>query len=780
MGWKNIAAWLTVVNSWTLTTEKIRENERYDQTSGEYIKIFSSKEGDKYAISGVDAEPFVVESRRDEDLCSDKVCGILWLKNGITLDREEKELYSVTLTAYDSNNEKKEEDNLIIEVLDENDNKPIFTAASSKLQCEESTKNGGSCGKVEAIDADDGNAGQVEYKILPNTETWKRRGGGLETNNMGIFNIDSQTGEITLNNPGPSYWDAEQYEYVEIEVTAQDAPGKGARNPAVTEKITIFIKDVNDNTPKIVDYEKTIKVGELKPVGSAIGTENFGGAYSFKATDADVDPENNQVTFRLKSASSPFEIVNKLDNTALLQIAKPGLDFETQERWNIEIVAENSKASSSSTKVASFAVTIDVVDENEPPIWQDTNIIFKEGDVAGARSQRDNPRAKDLDFGGRSPVTYRITKDSQGFFDVDRSSGSLTYVHTTPLDRECDSCNYNNGTYALELEACDDEGLCAKKIHHIFIEDINDEGPRVEINEPVCNMLAQNSYVVIKGKTDLKAIDRDDCKKDHCGPFNIKVVGQYKNKFDLSKKDDDTYQLRYIPNKPLPVGETMHIQVNGFDEAGNKQESVITLNVCRCKDAFDEADCGFDEAIASSGGFVGSFLAIIMAVIVITLIVIMLIFVKVRSRPEKADALMDDVDDERANIMAYHHEGGGEEDQTDYDPESLVRAKHQKNSLMKTRPVKPSLLGPGIPPEDIGQYINAAKGQADEDPSSPPYDSLLTFDYEGGNSLCGDLSEIASNASDYDDDMNLENWNSPKFRKLADLYAGRENDAYDG
>jgi hypothetical protein len=41
----------------------------------------------------------------------------------------------------------------------------------------------------------------------------------------------------------------------------------------------------------------------------------------------------------------------------------------------------------------------------------------------------------------------------------------------------------------------------------------------------------------------------------------------------------------------------------------------------------------------------------------------MLIFVKMRSRPEKADALMDDVDDERANIMAYHHEGGGEEDQ---------------------------------------------------------------------------------------------------------------------
>ena len=124
--------------------------------------------------------------------------------------------------------------------------------------------------------------------------------------------------------------------------------------------------------------------------------------------------------------------MNKDDNTAFLQIAKPGLDFETQKRWNIEVVAENKDAvSSTSSKAASFAVTIDVLDENEPPIWDDTNIIFKEGDTNGAKSQRDNPHAKDLDFGGKSPVTYRITKDPLGFFDVDRNSGTLTYVHVS-------------------------------------------------------------------------------------------------------------------------------------------------------------------------------------------------------------------------------------------------------------------------------------------------------------------------------------------------------------
>ena len=56
----------------------------------------------------------------------------------------------------------------------------------------------------------------------------------------------------------------------------------------------------------------------------------------------------------------------------------------------------------------------------------------------------------------------------------------------------------------------------------------------------------------------------------------------------------------------------------------------------------------------------------------------MLIFVKMRSRPEKADALMDDVDDERANIMAYHHEGGGEEDQVNKAKKRVSFVKSRK------------------------------------------------------------------------------------------------------
>ena len=75
---------------------------------------------------------------------------------------------------------------------------------------------------------------------------------------------------------------------------------------------------------------------------------------------------------------------------------------------------------------------------------------------------------------------------------------------------------------------------------------------------------------------------------------------------------------------------------------------------------------------------------------------------------------------------------------------------------------------------DVHEFIGGRLHAINSDPSAPPYDSVREYAYEGGGSIAGSVSSLASDeesdgggGGEWDE---LSNW-GPRFHKLADICA---------
>ncbi|MBN3277780.1 CADHK protein, partial [Polyodon spathula] len=161
------------------------------------------------------------------------------------------------------------------------------------------------------------------------------------------------------------------------------------------------------------------------------------------------------------------------------------------------------------------------------------------------------------------------------------------------------------------------------------------------------------------------------------------------------------------------------------------------------------------------------------------LLLVLLLLLRRRKAIKKEPLLPED--DIRDNVLSYDEEGGGEEDQ-EYDLSQLHRGLDARPEVFRNDVVPTTMAVPQYQyrprpanPDDIGNFIDDNLKAADNDPTAPPYDSLLVFDYEGGGSEAGSVSSLNSSSSGDDQDYDCLNEWGPRFKKLADMYGGGED-----
>uniref|UniRef100_A0A8B9SLA3 Cadherin domain-containing protein n=1 Tax=Anas platyrhynchos TaxID=8839 RepID=A0A8B9SLA3_ANAPL len=151
------------------------------------------------------------------------------------LDREEQRELHLVLTALDGGSPPRSAHVQIhIDVLDSNDNAPVFNQSTYKASVRENTPSGTLVAKISAYDLDDGPNGDIVYSFSSHTPAKVRE----------LFALDSATGELRVK----GQLDYEETKLHEVYLQAKD---KGAVPGVAHCKVLVEVVDVNDNAPEV-------------------------------------------------------------------------------------------------------------------------------------------------------------------------------------------------------------------------------------------------------------------------------------------------------------------------------------------------------------------------------------------------------------------------------------------------------------------------------------------------------------------------------------------------
>ncbi|XP_076729803.1 protocadherin alpha-3 isoform X6 [Maylandia zebra] len=400
------------------------------------------------------------------------------------LDREKQPVIRLTLTAVDGGTPPKSgTSQLIINILDNNDNVPIFTKPLYKTSVTENTPPGTSVITVTATDSDEGPNGEISYSLSSKDQDHV----------LNIFQIDEHTGLLTVKGK----IDFEEHPAFEIRVQASD---KGSPQMTAQCKVLIEVVDLNDNSPEISVTTLSNTVKEDAKIGTAIALVSV----------VDRDGGKNGIVHCDIKSESPFKLQTNYKNYYTL-VVDGQLDRESHSQYNITITAKDDGIPAL-TSTKDFNVYVSDVNDN-PPKFSDTvfNVYLKENSPLGATLQRVSALDVDIDQNGQ--VTYSIVESKSNSLPI----STMVNVNSKTGDIiSLQSFNYEElKTFQFEVQATDSgvPPLSSNVTVNVLILDENDNSPTIltpysehgSVNSENIPYSAEAGYFVAK----IRAVDAD-------------------------------------------------------------------------------------------------------------------------------------------------------------------------------------------------------------------------------------------------------------------------------
>ncbi|XP_020495326.2 protocadherin-23 [Labrus bergylta] len=391
----------------------------------------------------------------------DRYTGVVTLTRA--LDYEEQIEYTMTVWASDSLHQTTGE--LKVQVLDVNDNTPVFTKVSYQVEMSELVSADTFILSVSATDRDSGLNGKITYRLLSSP--------------LQGFYIQPENGSVFTNKPLKAITNNNQ---IHLLVEAKD---EGEPVQSAVTSIDLHITDTNDHAPLFHQDVYTITVPEDTPTDTTLLT--------LSAEDQDWSPENTHLDYTIVRGNEEkrfclevkmAQVENLMRNVGKVVLCNP-LDHEMTESYSLT-VSVSDRGTPPLNSSAVVMVTVSDCNDNAP-IFVSTEYHTQVSENSHVGTRLVQVSAQDPDLGINGLLRYEIISgNSKGHLRVDPQSGLLVVNHS--LDYEEDS------KYTLTIRASDggessEERKVAFTVVFITVLDENDNSPYFMFPSVNCSVL---------------------------------------------------------------------------------------------------------------------------------------------------------------------------------------------------------------------------------------------------------------------------------------------------